>query len=158
MKWNLHIQTISKTFKNKLWTIRRLKSIGGSLDDMRQVYITQIRPVTETACPAWNSALTQQNIDNLEKLQKLALKLILENKYISYENALKKLKLTTLKERRLKLSVSFSKKTVKNDKYSPWFKRTSHNTRQRFANSYGRTTAYQKSPLPYLTNLLNQNM
>ena len=74
--------------------------MGGTIDDMLLVYKVQIRPVTETACPSWNHALTIKNIKDLENLQKLALKIILETKYTSYEKALQTLKLTTLKQRK----------------------------------------------------------
>ena len=157
MKWNLNVQHIGEKFRKKLWSLRRIKSMGGSIRDMLLVYKVQIRPVTEIACPSWNGALTKENIENLEKLQKLALKIILESKYTSYQNALKILKLTTLKERRDKLCLSFARKTEKNEKYRPWFKKTA-NTRSntQFTNNYARTSAYQKSPIPYLVNLLNK--
>ena len=101
--------------------------------------------------------MTKQNIDDLEKLQKLALKIILQNNYNSYTDALKRVKLPTLKMRRERLCLSFAKKTEKNEKYRPWFQKSKQTTRKNpFKETSYRTKAYETSPIPYLISLLNK--
>ena len=43
----------------------------------------------EQSCTVWNSGLTEENIHDLERIQKSACKLILQDFYKSYDNALK---------------------------------------------------------------------
>ena len=50
--------------------------------------ILQIRCLAELACPVWNGALTRNDIDRLERIQKNALRVILGDKYVTYDNAL----------------------------------------------------------------------
>ena len=48
----------------------------------------------------WHSALSFENTSDLDRVQKNALKIILKENYIDYENALQITGLSTLKERR----------------------------------------------------------
>ena len=139
--------------------LRRIKDLGGSIDDLLLVYKLQMRCLTELGCPAWNGALTKKNISDLERLQKIALKIILGNKYSGYQNALEELKLPTLSDRRIKLCTNFVIKTAKNPKFASWFTKTKIKTRtsKTYVEHYARTDVYRKSPIFYLTKLLNDS-
>ena len=56
--------------------------------DLSTIYILYIRSVLEQSCQVWHSSLTFENLTDLERVQKNALKIILQDDYISYENAL----------------------------------------------------------------------
>ena len=141
----------------KLWILRRIRNLGGSMEDLLTVYKLQLRCLTEMCCPAWNGSLTQENIRVLERLQKTTLWIILGHEYTDYTSALKKFDLDTLENRRSKLSLSFARKTASNSKYEAWFPKTSVSTRagKPYTKPYARTSIYQKSPLFYLMDLLN---
>ena len=68
----------------------------------------------EQSCTVWNSSLTKKNERELERVQKVAIKLITRNKN-TYEENLKELKIPTLKERRDTLSLNFAKQNLLND-------------------------------------------
>ena len=55
--------------------------------------------------------LTKENSNDIERVQKTALKLILKEKYKSYENALEILGLENLEQRREYLCLMFAKST-----------------------------------------------
>ena len=42
----------------KLWISRRLKKLGADRDDLKDVYIKQVRSILEFAVPVWHSSLT----------------------------------------------------------------------------------------------------
>ena len=149
--------SVSTDSESVIWMLKRIKEVGGSQDDMLLVYLVQIRCRTELACPAWNGALTKKDIKVLESIQKTAVKIILGNKFSSYKAALEMLKIPTLESRRYKLCISFSKKTVKSKKFAPWFKLMEKQTRygQKYSIPKTRTITYRKSPLIYLTEILN---
>jgi hypothetical protein len=65
--------------------------------------------------------LSQENIDDLERVQKSACKVILQEKYRGYNNALNTLHIETLAERRRSLCLSFALKCTKHQKVSNMF-------------------------------------
>ena len=77
LKWNKHIDYIRKKCFKKMWSIRRMKEIGATNEEMLDVYFLQIRCLTEMGCPAWNGSLTISDRNKLEAIQKTALKIIL---------------------------------------------------------------------------------
>ena len=123
------------------------------------VYIKQVRSVLELAVPVWHSNLTQHDRNNIERVQKCALAAILGDSYHSYDYALKVTNLKTLEDRRQQLCLNFAKKVESNHKHN-WFKETSKGrvTRlkpEKYCDVHARTVRFEKSPISYLTQLLN---
>jgi hypothetical protein len=61
----------------------------------------------------WHSAITQDEINDLERVQKVCLRLILKEDYESYEQALERTNLMKLADRHEKLCINFAKKIQK---------------------------------------------
>ena len=149
--------------------LRRLKKLGASCTDMLDVYYKQIRCVLELAVAVWTPGLTKAESTQRERVQKCALHVILGENYESYENSTKSLEVEKLSERRLKLSLNFARRCEKNPKYSNWFHPfeapppPTVNTRNdnhviiptKYTPVPFRTERYMDSPLPFLTDLLN---
>ena len=74
--------------------LRRLKPLGATSEELLEIYDKQIRCITEFASPVWTSRLAKDEVNQIERIQ------ILEEKYASYEKALKlfKKKLIGFKE------------------------------------------------------------
>ena len=66
--------------------------------DLVNVYVSVVWPVLEYACPVWHTNLTKYISDNIEMIQKRALKSIFPNK--GYDDILCDLGMCTLHERR----------------------------------------------------------
>ena len=104
-------------------TVRRLKKLGASKDDLLDVYFKQIRSILEYAFPVWNSGFTGDSIINLERVLKTVIHIILGNNYKSYSSALKATVIHKLSARRKKLSLDFArKKALKSPKFNNWFR------------------------------------
>ena len=102
-----------------------------------------------------------KNSDDLERVQKSATKIIMGSKYSDYKNALNSLQLETLSDRRKRLCPNFAKKSLKHEKVRQLFplkdlKRQLRNT-EVFKVNFATTNRYQKSNVPYLQNLLNED-
>ena len=93
--------------------LRKVASFKPSRNDLKLIYIQYVRSILEQSCVVWHSSLTQENSTNIERVQKNSLRIILKHEYIDYEQALEKLNLETLKERRETLSLKFAKKCLK---------------------------------------------
>ena len=120
-----------------------------------------IRSRLETAVAVWHSGLTNEQRENLERVQKMAMRVIFKKQYSSYQNSLKLLKLDSLEIRRQKLNLKFAKGCLKIDKLSPMFplNEVEHNmekrTNERYKVNHAKTERYKLSSIPYLQRLLN---
>ena len=160
MKWTSNTDSIVARASNKLWVIRRLKGLGANTDELVDMYTKQCRSILELAVPAWHGAITFVERQDIERVQKVALHIILGEQYESYSNALILTNLKTLEARRDKLCIKFVKKAEKHEKHKMWFKPKSKvNTRQsddKYWKTIARTTRLKQSPIAHLTNLLNE--
>ena len=85
--------------------LHKLSRFTKNKQDLKKIYILQIRSKLEQSAVLWHSSITQKCQNNLERVQKSALKIILGDKYVSYDNALKVLKLQSMKGRREDLNL-----------------------------------------------------
>ena len=161
LSWSSNTEYMVSRANKKLWFLRRLKALGASHEDLKEVYIKQIRCILEYAAPVWHSSVTAGESIQIERVQKSASRIILSEKYQSYKYALEYLQLETLHSRRERLCAKFAKKCLRSMKFSSWFKREVKETKTRqiyprFCPVYSRTKRYEMSPISYITNLLNK--
>ena len=144
--------------------IRQILSLGASRNEMVHFWIVFCRSILEQACVVWHNSMTQENSDDLERLQKTFAKLILKKEYVDYENALLKLNLDTLAYRREQISLKFAKDGIKyNTLNDLLFKNEKENNLIREAKNhetynvnFANTERTRKSTIIYLQNLLNK--
>ena len=109
----------------------------------------------------WHSSLTKENRQDLERVQKAALRVILGGDYQNYKDALKLAKMESLEERRGLISLKFAKNCLKNENFSKLFplKRKNHEMNVRNPDMYivksANTERYKKSTIPFLQRHLN---
>ena len=89
--------------------------------DLVQIYCMYIRTVLEYNSSVWFSSITQEENNDLERVQKCACKIILKGKYTDYNAALARLKIQTLSERRKMLAKRFAVKCTKSEKFQNLF-------------------------------------
>ena len=158
--WGPHVEFTVTNATKKLWLLIRFKKLGATESQLLTLYQLKIRCLLEFAAPAFHGALTAQQSNDLEAVQKKAFVIILGTKYRNYNNALNTLEQEDLKARRLKLCMSFAKKCTLNPRHSDMFKpnpRFSGNNRNKlkYIQPKCSTTRYYKSAIPFLTRLLN---
>ena len=100
---------------------RRVASFGTSVEDLRNIYILFIRSQLEQSSVVWHSSLTDESRNNLERVQKTAVKIILGDRFQGYKKGLDYLNLLTLEERREHLCLKFALKCTKNEKTKEMF-------------------------------------
>lgn len=159
LKWQQNTNYICEKATQKLWTLRRLKRL--KFDDCKifDVYTKEVRSLLELAVPVWHSGLTKQQSAQIERIQKTAFRIILDDDSISYDVACTLLGAEPLEYRRVQLCINFAKKDVK--KESTIFTTNTRTTTTRrppklVREVKCRTQRYLKSSLPYLSKLLNK--
>ena len=129
LRWSENTKSIFRKAVSKMWLLRRMKIMHLEPKIILDYYLKEIRALAEQAVVIWNSGLTKGQINELEKIQKVALKIILANKYHSYKEACKLLYLKFLSERRLDLCSNFAIKLYKSDRCEQFFTLPKVNTR-----------------------------
>ena len=74
LKWNCHIDSIVKEAKERLYSLSQLKRSGLGARELVQFFCTFIRPITEYACPAFHDGLPVYLSNDLEGVQKRAMR------------------------------------------------------------------------------------
>ena len=143
--------------------LRKVASFGASVANLKDIYFLFIRSLLEQSATVWHSSLSQENISDLERVQKSAVKIILGDRYIGYRKSLIKLEMLNLQERREQLCLQFALKCVKNPKTKHMFSysNTTHimQTRkhEKYLVQHANTERLKKSAIIYMQNLLNEN-
>ena len=165
LKWAANCEYLCKKAYSKMWTLRRMKVLDVEPLVILDVYVKEIRSVLELAVPAWHSGLTTKQSADIERVQKVAVNIILSDcnsgkSEFSYNMALVVLDLEPLEVRRENLCLTFAKKTLKS-RHSDMFMTngSQHDTRDKlsFYENKSNTRRYFNSPLNYLTRLLNNS-
>ena len=115
LKGNKNTKYLVKRAYARMELLRQMTKFTKSTWDKLIMYKVYIRSILEQSCTVWNSSLTKKNERELERVQKVAVKLIIRNKN-TYEENLNELKIQTLKERRNTLSLNFAKNCLLNEK------------------------------------------
>ena len=134
LKWNENTSLICDKVNKKYYILNRLKNFGFTKEELIIAWNTILRPVTEYAAPLWHSGLSKAENRSLEALQKKALGIIFGIKYennrrlytinnslLPYNEALEKLKLTSLEERREILTSNFALQIINNENHRDIF-------------------------------------
>ena len=123
LTWDDNCAELIKKVNKRMALIRGMKAFGASIKEIVHMWIIMCRSVLEQSCVLWHSSLTLENIEDLERMQKTFAKLVLRNKYKTYEDALTKLNLLSLSERRQNLVKKFAKSGIINGTLSDLLKK-----------------------------------
>ena len=165
MSWGKNTREICRKAYSRISMLTKLKYVGACTEDLIDIYALFIRSCAEYCSVAFHSSLTQDQIRDIERIQKTSLKIILADKYVDYSSALEMCNLKPLFERREKKCLDFALRCVKHPKNSrifplnPNLTNKSHGVRSRelFKVNFSRTENYKNSAIPYCQRLLNQN-
>ena len=129
--------------------------------DLKKIYLTYIRSVLDQSSVLKHSILSQKNIKDLERVQKVAVRVIMGKNFNNYQESLLELNLKNLNARRQDMCLNFAKKSVKNNKVKNMFPKNlkSHTMKKRRNEVYQikkhKTKRYKRSAIPYMAQLLN---
>ena len=161
LSWISNTHAITKRAYARMIILRNLYSFNIPVPDLVQLYILYIRSIVEQSAVVWHSSITKGEQKDIERVQKVALRIILKDGYQTYVNALRMTGLETLAARRTKLCLNFARKCLKNEKTANIFPLNELNVNTRNPEKYhvtpARTDRLAKSSIPYMQRLLNAN-
>ena len=163
LKWDNNTSYLVKKANKKMRMLHIAAKFTRNRDHLMQIYKTFIRSNLEFSSNVWHSSLTKENRQDLERVQKAALKVILRNDYNDYEEALRLTGLQSLDSRRDMIGLRFVKNSLRNANFSKLFplKKINHVMSVRNPLKYhinkANTERYKRSTIPYLQRLLNKD-
>ena len=159
LTWHSNTEFIVKKAYKRMVILHNLFDFGLPVSEMVNIYILYIRSILETSAVVWHSSITQAETSEIERVQKVALRIILGGEYEDYKKALNISGLQTLSDRRIALCKQFAKNCTKSSKMSHIFPLNQHtvNTRnpEKYFVSPASTGRLANSAIPYMQRLLN---
>ena len=165
LRWDSHVNYMLKKAYKKIWLLRRLKLLKLDSDILLDFYCNEVLSVLELGAPVWHSGLTNKMSNQIERIQKICIQLILGDCQfrIPYLVGCTMLSsIAPLEIRRLELCKSFIQRASLDPQHSDMFvKNTStihtRNNKPLYREYNYRNKRFYKSPLCFLTRLLNKN-
>ena len=100
LKWNLQVERMITRASRRMYILCVLKKNGVPLHDLVLIYKMYIRPILEFASPVWTSSLTVSQTNEIERVQKRAIRFMTYPNIMPYERELDNLGLPSLLDRR----------------------------------------------------------
>ena len=98
LRWHANTNSLVKRAYARMSILRKLYEFNIPKKQMVQIYTIYVRSIIERSSVVWSSSITNDESSALERIQKVALKIIYRGEYFSYENALTKSNLLTLSD------------------------------------------------------------
>ena len=162
LTWTENCDILIKKVNARMQLLRKVWSFGSSREEMVHLWKVYCLSVLEQSCMVWDSGLTLENETDLERTQKTFAKLVLQEDYKNYFQALKTLGLETLKQKRKSLTLRFVRQSLADGKLHNLFplRRKQHGMRTReeekYQITYANTNRYKNSPILAMQRLLNE--
>ena len=164
LKWEDNTNMIVKKANARMQLLRKCATFTRDKSELKNVYILFVRSILEQSCVVWHSSITREESENLERVQKSAVKIILDEEYSEYTDGLIKLNIETLFERRNNLCKNFAKETVKHWKLKDMFPINENipnlkpRKHEKFKVNMALTERYKTSAIPQMQRLLNESI
>ena len=121
LTWKSNTEMLTKKAYMRMVILKKLVQFNIPIQELILIYTLYIRSVVEQYATLWHSSITNGEKNDLERTQKVALKIIFGNTYTTYADALRWTGLDTLSARRSQLCLNFARKCTKNDKTKAMF-------------------------------------
>ena len=108
LKWDKNTEYLVKKANSRMQLLRKVAEFASSIEDKKNIYVLYVRSIMEQSSVVW-----QENAEDLERVQKAALRIIIGKECMNYDDALLKADMESLEDRREKLCKNFAEKSIK---------------------------------------------
>ena len=163
MKWHENTKYIIKKANQRMIMLHKFAKFTNNKSHLMHLYKSQVRGILEYCSTVWHSSLTEADSNDIERVQKAAMRLIMGNNYQGYKKALRHMNLDSLKDRREKMALQFIKKSLRQETFSKLFPLNRNNhlmskrNPEKYVVNHSNTERYGRSAVPFLQRLLNED-
>lgn len=163
-RWEKNTRELCKSGYDQIQMLTKLKYSGTSIEDLIHIYKQFVRGKLEFSSVVWHSSLTEKQSKSLERCQSVALKIILNESFVSYDAACEMTGLEKLSARRSARCLDFGLKSLKHPQNSCFFppnpsveNQLHMRNREPYIVNFARTSQYKNSAIPYIQRRLNEH-
>ena len=163
LSWGENCDVLVRKVNARMQLLRKVWSFGSTVEEMVDLWKTYCLSVLDQSCVLWGSMLTVENEQDLERTQKTFARLVLQENFTSYNEALEKLGLQNLKLRRKMLTLRFAKRSLADGHFKDLIlkRKVNHRMKTRKRNFYevthANTDRFRNSPIITMQHLLNED-
>ena len=147
----------------RLQLLTKIASFGASIEDLNIVYVKFVRSILEQSSVVWHSSLTDENRQDLARIQRSAVSIIMGERFKNYSNSLKYLELEDLNSRRERLCLNFALRSMKHERFKHIFQpeNIEHNMTTRSNNKvkiqFASKERLKRSAIPQMQRSINNH-
>ena len=162
LKWEQNTDYLVKDANRRMVMLRAASKFTSDKNVLKQIYYSRIRCKLEQSAAVWSSSLTKKNSDDLERVQKSAVRIIFGKPYDSYSQTLKELDIMRLSARREIICLKFAKNSLKLSNFKRLFPEHAnlHGMKTRKQEKYSVSKCngkrYAVSSIPTMQKMLNK--
>ena len=162
LTWHANTADLVHRCYQRMVILRKLYGFSIPVVELVHIYCMYIRSVAEQSSVVWSSDLTRGEENDLERIQKVALRIIFAEDYSNYDCALKAANLQTLKARRTQLRLRFAIKCTKTERANDMFPEKIKNgvnirCPEKYEVTMASTGRLGKSAIPTMQRQLNKH-
>ena len=151
-----HVGALQKRFRRQYWTLYHLKRAGFKEEELAKVYRTVILPIADYCQVVYHAMITDEQDQQIERLQSKALKCI----YHSYASMRKLAGVSTLRQRRIEAADKFASKCAGSDCFARWFPlrqagRAGVRRGEKYLEEFARCDRLKNTPIFYMRRRMN---
>ena len=113
LTWTSNTEMLVKKGYQRMIILHKLYQFNVPDCEMVNIYNLFIRSILEQSCALWHYEITNEEIGDIERVQKVACKVILKERYTNYASAPESLNLENLEKRRENLCQRFAKNCLR---------------------------------------------
>merc|ERR1711867_71515 len=95
LSWDRNTEELVKKGYRRMQLLNAVAAFTKNRMDLKNIYLTFIRSIVEQSAVVWHSSLTMKNRKDIERIQKIAVRIIMGQKYTNYNDSLNELNLQT---------------------------------------------------------------
>ena len=158
LKWHANSDQLVRKGYQRMTILRKLYDFNLPLEDLVTIYNSYIRSILEYNLNVWFSSISNEERENIERVQRVACKIILKDDYINYKDALDRLNIQNLSDRRQMLACRFANKCVKSDRFKGLFPVNDNRSADKYVVKFAHTDRLKDSSIPAMQRILNKEV
>ena len=83
LTWHKNTKMLVNKAYKRIIILKKLYEFNVPTKDLVKIYVLFIRSILEQSCVVWHSSITQEEESDIERVQKVSLRIIMKDKYES---------------------------------------------------------------------------